>query len=52
MLMISFAFFLPILTAAYGILYYSLVEIGDAVSLRERIQTIGEKHKDYGLEKE
>ncbi|MFK7947156.1 MAG: stage II sporulation protein M [Saprospiraceae bacterium] len=49
---ISFGFFLPILTAAYGILYYSLVEIRDAVSLRERIHTIGGKQKAYGLEKE
>ncbi len=49
---ISFGFFLPILTAAYGILYYSLVEIRDAVSLRKRIQTIGETQKAYGLDKE
>ena len=49
---ISFGFFLPILTAAYGILYYSLVEIRDAVSLKKRIQTIGETQKAYGLDKE
>ena len=49
---ISFGFFLPILTAAYGILYYSLVEIRDATSLRARIQSIGETQKAYGLEKE
>ena len=49
---LSFGFLLPILTAAYGILYYSLVEIRDAVSLRERIEDIGVKQKAYGLDRE
>lgn len=49
---LSFGFLLPILTAAYGVLYYSLVEIRDASSLKERIKEIGIKQKAYGLEKE
>ena len=49
---LSFGFLLPLLTAAYGTLYYTLIEIRDATSLRKRIEGIGVKQKAYGLEKE
>lgn len=49
---LSFGFLLPILTAAYGILYYTLVEIRDATALKKRIEKIGIKQKAYGLERE
>jgi uncharacterized membrane protein SpoIIM required for sporulation len=49
---LSFGFLLPILTAAYGLLYYTLIEIRDATSLKKRVEEIGIKKKAYGLEKE
>lgn len=49
---LSFGFLLPLLTAAYGILYYTLVEVRDATSLKKRIEEIGVKQRAYGLEKE
>ncbi len=49
---LSFGFLLPLLTAAYGILYYTLVEIRDATALKEKIKEIGVKNRAYGLEKE
>lgn len=49
---LSFGFLLPILTAAYGLLYYTLIEIRDATSLKKRVEEIGIKQKAYGLDRE
>lgn len=50
--LVSIGFFLPILTTSYAILYYSLIERTEAVSLREKVKNIGKTKKVFGLERE
>lgn len=48
----SFGFFIPILTISYSILYFSLIEINEATSLRKQIMRIGTSKKVFGIDRE
>lgn len=49
---LSFGFFLPILATSFSILYFSLLEINEATSLRKQITKIGESKKVFGIDRE
>lgn len=48
--LIGFTF--PVMIFGMNLLYYTLVEISEANSLKERVQNIGFRKKAYGLERE
>ena len=43
---------LPLLVGGLGFLYYSLLEIRDARTLRYRVELLGNKKKIYGMDTE